>query len=285
MEKVEISVLVPVSLGSQTRRTQNWNWLERYWRANLPEAEFIIGQDEAAAEKLPFSKSVAVNNAVSKSRGEILAIVDADAYLPIQSVLRCAKEIKLAKRRGYKLWFVPYRRLYRLTEEASDKILASDPAHPLEIPSPPPDGSFSNITEHQGTPVSAIGHWYGAMAQIMSREAFDFVGGWDTRFKGWGGEDHAAMVATDTLYTPHKTLPGPIFHLWHPTFTPTPSDDRTGKKRLWANQPANHTNDALSGRYYYSRGNPKRMRSLVDEFKTGQTAPVSFHKAPPNLSE
>lgn len=263
-----ISILVPLHLTEDCGpRVDNWNWLKRYWKHHLPGAEIIIGRDnDAIQNKTPFSKSAAVNDAVRKSHGDILVIIDADVHIPAESILHCAREIRAAIKRDKRLWFMPYRKLFRLTREASRRILNTNPDSPTFPPSPLPDRDFSNKEYFKDTPVSEIGHWYGAMIQIVPREAFDEVGGWDIRFKGWGGEDHAAMVATDTLYSPHKTLPGRVLHFWHPVITLPSALDPFGKKRIWANQDVVNNNNALSGRYYWSRGFPHRMRRLVDEF-------------------
>ena len=213
-------------------------------------------------------------------------IVDADVYISVESILECAKEIRNAEKKGRKLWFIPYRQLYRLTTYASKKVLNSDPKSPFTFSSPPKEKYYTNKTEFQGTPVSRIGHWYGAMIQIMSRKAFYEVGGWDWRFSGWGGEDHAAMVAMDTLYGPHKTLPSQVLHLYHPMIISGNSDDAVNKRRLWTNQKEVGANDALSGRYYYSNGNPERMRKLVNEFKDKNLniQPQKNKSIPPNMS-
>lgn len=258
-----ITLIVPLHLDDlKGARADNWRWLKKHWKHHLPGAEIIIGEDrEAAYNSTPFSKSVAVNNAYRKANGDVIVIIDADVYIEPDSIVYCAKEIRSAIKRGKRLWFMPYRKLFRLTKEVSNRILRSDPKNPFK-PSLLPT-HYTNHESFKGTPVSRIGHWYGAMIQIMPREAFDEVGGWDTRFKGWGGEDHAAMVAMDTLYYPHKTLPSGILHLWHPVKIAT--DDPSGKRRLWANQET--SNNALSGRYFWSRGFPRRMRRLVDEFR------------------
>lgn len=260
-----ISLIVPLFLDDpEGQRAKNWHWLRRYWRVQLPGSEIIIGRDEEAeTNHTPFSKSVAVNQATRKALGDIFVIVDADVFVPRRAVLLCAKEIRHAERRGRRLWFIPYRRVFRLTREASAKILASSPWHPASAS----EEDVTNTGKFDGTPISSIGHWYGAMIQIISRRGFEIVGGWDPRFKGWGGEDHAAMVATDTLYGPHKTLPTAVVHLWHPVLTESVKDDPTGRKRLWANQQLAGVNNALSGRYYWSHGNAQRMRKLVDEFR------------------
>ena len=259
-----ISILVPLCLSDGGPRARNWAWLQEYWRENLPGAEIVVGEDADVKKGLAFSKSVAVNNAVSKALGDIFVVVDADGYISVESVLLCAKEIRTERKRGYRVWFVPYRKFFRLTEEATKRVLESDPKNPHKFSTPPSDDEILNKGFYKDSPEASIGHWYGALIQIMSREAFEEVGGWDSRFRGWGGEDHAAMRAMDTLYGPHKTLPSPVLHLWHPIQSSTIG---SAKNRVWNNQTSGSINDALSGRYYWSQGNIRRMRSLVDEFR------------------
>jgi hypothetical protein len=277
-----ISILVPAHL-TDNQRQENWKWLQEYWKTHLPGAEVIIGDDPDAAS-LPFSKSVAVNHAATLAHGDVFVIVDADVFISVETVVECAQEIRLAEKKGHSLWFMPYRKLYRLTQDVSARLLKSSPNCPLDIPVAESD--IMNVGVFEGKPLSQVGHWYGAMIQIVSREAFFTVGGWDRRFRGWGGEDHAAMVAMDTLYGPHKTTPGHILHIWHPVLTPDTANDPKGKKRIWANQDGKQTNDALSGRYYWSKGNPQRMRGLVNEFLSGKTAakPTQQKQTPPSVS-
>lgn len=268
-----ISILVPFHCESASQRAKNWRWLKKYWMAQLPGAEIIMGEDKESLchPSLPFSKSVAVNNAASKASGDIFVIVDADGYFSANSVLLCAGRIRRATEKGQRLWFVPYRQFYRLTKASSRCVLESSPKRPYHFPTPPKP---HNIQNDSG---SRYGHWWGAGIQIMSREAFEIVGGWDERFRGWGGEDHAAMQAMDTLYWRHKTLPGQHLHIWHPMLSADGVEqdgdkhDDTGwvswKYRVWKNQDESGANDKLSTRYYGANGKTKRMRKLVSEWK------------------
>jgi hypothetical protein len=263
-----ISLLIPLNVASQEeqkQRAKNWTWLQQYWESNLPGAEIVIGSDRQSNQRA-FSKSVAVNDAASKAHGDIFVIADADVYIPAESILLSAKEIRRFEKKGWKIWFLPYRQAFRLTKSASEKILNSDPKKPLDIS--PTESEITNISKlGEKTPPSKTAHWYGAMVQVVSRKAFYTVGGWDPRFVGWGGEDHAAMAATDTLYGPHKTLPSKTVHLWHPVLTPgSVEENPKAKKRLWINQDSAHNNNPLSIRYYGAHGKPHLMRQIVDEF-------------------
>jgi len=254
-----ISILIPFRCLDKTNpRVKNVEWLKKYWAAQLPGAEIVIGNDPNM-DRL-FSKSVAVNDAVAKAKGDVFVIVDADGYIDADSVVHCAEEIRHARKIGRKLWFVPYRQFFRLTEEASSRLLESDPADPYPFPSPLDAASTLGDTDPK------VGHWYGAMIQIMPREAFESVGGWDPRFRGWGGEDHAAMRAVDTLYGLHKTLPGQVLHIWHPQLGPQGAASVVHwKERMWENQSESGVNNNLSHRYYAAQGKPTIMRKLVDE--------------------
>ncbi len=254
-----ISVIIPFRCSDITsQRFKNFEWVRNYWKCQLPGAEVIQGHDHSL--DLPFSKSVAVNEGVSRSSGDVLVIVDADGYVASSAIVTCARRIRKARKRGQRLWFIPYRQFYRLTAAASQLVLDSDPCNPHVFPTPP------NLCDVQNTSGSQHGHWFGAMIQIWPREAFDEVGGWDERFRGWGGEDHAVMRACDTLYWPHKTLPGQVLHLWHPMIsTKGISSWVPWEGRMWENQTKSGVNDHLNGRYYGANGDRTRMRKLVDE--------------------
>lgn len=256
-----ISILVPLHLTQHhDQRYKNWKWLKQYWECNLPGAEIVIGEDKHCNEKIPFSKCEAVNDAASKATGDVFVIVDADIFYPIEGVLTAAKKIRHAREIGHRLWFVPYNNFLRLTKACSKLILNSWPCNPFNLGTPPPNIC---IKDSSG---SHYGHWYGAGIQIMPREAFYCVGGWDTRFRGWGGEDHSAMRACDTLYWPHKTLPYQVLHLWHPMNHSKGTEEFVSwKDRTWENQEKSGVNDNLTTRYNNAYGDVIKMRKLVNE--------------------
>ena len=260
-----ISIIIPFRCSDpDDQRVKNLEWLKRYWRSQLPGAEIVMGEDPDWNR--PFSKSIAVNNAAARAKGDIYVIVDADGYISAESVLHCAHEIREARKKGERLWFVPYRQFYRLTQDASKWLLRSDPAQPYKFQEPLPDIFMMGENDPH------IGHWYGAMIQICPREAFEIVGGWDERFRGWGGEDAAALRAMDTLYAPHKTLPGQVLHVWHPQLGPNGKSAQVHwKERMWEGQSDPGANEKLSNRYYGAYRNPEKMRKLVDEGRLGVT--------------
>lgn len=258
--KLKISLLVPYrrETGSPHREAL-WAWLKAYWKYELPEAEIVVGSDRKGRGK-PFSKSAAINDAFKRSRGDVVVILDADTYISGDVIRHCADRIRSARSIGIRTWFVPYRHIYRLTLEATSKVLGSSPCYPTRFPSPP---LANDIEDMSG---SAFGHKYGALIQILPREAFDTVGCMDTRFRGWGGEDVSFLRALDTLWAQHKNMPGDVLHLWHPKLHQgsVPSTGGSWKVRLWQGQNEPNANAWLSIKYNDATGRPSEMRPLVD---------------------
>ena len=238
-----ISLLVPFH-SDRAEREANWHWLHDYWRHRLPDAELIV-QDNL---EVPFCKTAAVNAAFKRSHGDVIVIVDADCFIDSQVIEQCAARIREARAAGRTAWFIPYRRFYRLTKDATGVLAASDPKGPF-----PPDQ-----LEYERQHDPATGHHYAALIQILPREAFKTVGGMDERFKGWGGEDVSFMYAVDTLYGKHRTVDAPVYHLWHPFLR-----GRWKFTRQWFGQNAPEQNDQLATRYCDARGVRGPMRELA----------------------
>ncbi len=246
-ERPKISLLIPFS-STDPLRKRNFKWLLEYWKCQLPEAEIIIGKSNSKI----FCKGEALNNAVRKSTGKVLVILDADAYLSGKVIDRCATRI--LEELDNHLWYVPYRRLYRLNKSVTRLITDSDPCntwmpiHPVE----------PKWIENAGHSIK-YGNRYGAMIMMFPREAYYTIGKFDERFKGWGGEDVALLRALDTLYGKHKTTDNDIFHLWHPFI------GANYQNRRWKGQDHGSVNANLANRYHHATRHPTEMRALVKE--------------------
>lgn len=246
----KISLLVPFTTDN-ARREINWRWLEKYWQAHLPNAEILMGDNDDR----PYNKTMAVNHAFTKAKGDIIVILDADCYIDAKIISECAERIRAARKAGRHLWFIPYRRFYRLTERATNVLLRTDPRRPMMFPDPPPRGIWDSPNP-QGVSAS---HWYGAMIQVMPREAFEAAGGMDERFVGWGGEDISFMHAVDAMYGRHKTTKNSVFHLWHPR---TQGSYKT--TALWEGQTTDSTiNYKITAEYWRARNQPDKMAKVI----------------------
>lgn len=246
----KISLLIPFSTQDPIRE-RSFKWLLKYWLHELPDAEIIIGRSKSRV----FCKNEALNDAARRSRGKVLVILDADAYLSGRIIHRCADRMLEEQKRGNNLWYVPYRRLYRLTKKATERILVSDPKNPFRYPSVISNEHYENTDKIQ------YGHRYGAMIMMFPREAYELIGQFDLRFSGWGGEDIALVRTFDTLFGKHKTVDEAVFHLWHPFF------GETHVERKWEGQDTGGANSRLNIEYYKAHKKPKEMRRLIDEGK------------------
>jgi len=257
-----ISLLVPYKSDSGVRQDV-WQWLREYWTNELPGAQICMGTDW----ETPFCKTAAVNRAGAQAGGDIMVILDADCYISGEVILGCADRIRQAGKENRKVWFIPYRNFYRLTEEASNQITSSDSKKPYRPASPPPETSIIRTESNSPT----TGHWWGALIQIMPREAFAAAGGMDERFAGWGGEDVSFMRAVDTLWAKHKTTPNDVLHLWHPTTTSAENP----YLRVWQGQDSAHVNDSLEGRYQAATGDRAKMSALTKDCRWGKPQDVA----------
>lgn len=188
----QVSLLVPFR-DDQEFRVQVWEWLKQYWKHHLDSFEIVMGHDR----HYPFSKTSAVNDAASRARGRIFIILDADTYLNARFVQQYVDDIDAALRAGKRKWFIPYNRLYRLSQPATEALIMTDPAHDFCIPSPPPPSILDNseLASHDQNSVH-YGHQYGALIQMLPRAAFFAVGGMDSRFRGWGCTDTKTEIFT-----------------------------------------------------------------------------------------
>jgi glycosyltransferase involved in cell wall biosynthesis len=246
-----ISILVPFR-ADDTERRRIWDWLQSYWEWHLPEAQLIVGEDHG----WPFSKTQAVNRAARHASGDIFVILDADCWIDPEVIVKAAHKIRVARANHKRRWYVPYRHLWRLTKEASHEILEENP---LWVPAP---GDWTEIDANEdieNCDESGVGHHFGALIQIMPREAFFEVRGMDPRCRGWGVDDIAMLMALDTLYTRHRTLDNDVFTFYH-----RPRGRR--HHRFWEGQEHEDPNGRLGERYSNASGDVGRMRALIDEW-------------------
>jgi len=250
---MRVSILVPFRpergpIGKQ--RIANWEWLEKRWTCHFPEAEIVVGTDDGGT---PFAKTVAVNDAYSRSSGDMLVITDADSWVNMPQVI---KGLHYAARTG--VLVVPWTTAHRLSKEDSQAIRKLDPA----APEPVSPAMISRADGYRPSPSTA------AMLVIVSREGFERVGGMDPRFRGWGAEDVAFGLACGTLLGRSHLMPGTGYALHH-------DRPRHNGLRVWQDDAGKH-NIKLGDRYWGAKGKPGAMLALCAEHPlAGAQYPVS----------
>lgn len=223
----DVSVVIPWRNDhGQRERILDWNL--RRWRLLLPDAE--IGTWGHVGD--PFNRSRARNEAVANSVGDILVVADADTAMPRRLNLVIA--IEWVRQTGQ--WCLPYDIYFNLSQEDTERVLASPPDAELGVP----DAWEFRLTDA----VSGV--------IVLPRSSFDLVGGYDESFEGWGFEDRAFVLALETLCGPGKRLPNHLLHLWHPV----------GPTDAFGN-PAIHENQKRWLQYVKAAGNQRSMSELV----------------------
>ena len=151
------------------------------------------------AEGRPFNKARACNAGFTRARATILALVDADTFVP-----KAALHASIDAVRGELDVVRPYGRLIELDEDSTRGIAEGAP-----LPDAPP-AARNDAREGERIPLC------GGIA-VLKSSAYESVGGMDETFEGWGGEDDALSVALIRAGLQCGILEqGAAFHLAHP---------------------------------------------------------------------
>lgn len=190
----KISILFPFRGDGGWRDRIFEKVLDRY-HALLPDAEICIGSSDAD----PFSRSGARNDAFRQSTGDILLINDADTFCTWGSL---ATALTLVDD-GEESFVLPYDVYYNVNEWLTEHWL-SVPYSVADLEHNLSEGGYDHrlLTAESGV-------------LVVSREAWDSVGGYDENFIGYGWEDNAFVTALTRANGQGLKIPGSAFHLYH----------------------------------------------------------------------
>lgn len=226
-------------------RTRLWDFVRSYLELTWPEAELICRSDDGED---PFHKTLALNRAAAEATGDVFVLYDADTIVDTD-VLRATVD---AVRASVAQWGHPYNQKTKLNEAATEHVLAAGPGWkgPLNLRV---FGKMEGSTTFNAAP-----------PLVVSRDAWDLVGGLDERFRGWGQEDQAFAQALAVLCGRPFRKPGQALHLSHARIGVSgndlwPGQDVEGKRR----------NIELQEQYRQARS-PDAMRKLLEERDDGR---------------
>lgn len=225
-----LSILVPLRLDGGYR-DRAWEWNRRRLEDLHPDAEIVVGQHQSGL----WNKGTAVWDAMTRSSGDLLLILDADCALSADSIARAVGKV----REGAP-WVVPHTNVYRYRQGRTDEILARDPA--LDLKEDP--------TEPAGLIRMPYVGYAGGGAFVVRRSDYEAAGGIPRCFQGWGCEDEAMGYVLDTLVGPHVRLEDNLIHLWH-------------GKGLRARAQEHGKNRRLLASFMVAVGNPDAMWRVV----------------------
>lgn len=222
---MRVAVVVPFRSGCP--------WRERAWRYVRGRLEQHSDWQiiEASASQGPWCKAAAVNPVVEQVDAEIVIQADADCFTDgLQEAIEAVE--------AGAPWAIPHEMVSRLTEEATERVLAGADWRDRPLVQRP----YRGIA--------------GGGFVVASREVLQAVP-LDRRFIGWGQDDEAHALALQTLVGEPWRGTAPLVHLWHP-----PQERMTrnrGSQESWA----------LRRRYARAKNDPAAMAALIEESRVG----------------
>lgn len=182
-------VLVP-RRADGGRRDELWAWVKARYALEHPELEVFEGHHDEG----PFNRSRAVNRAAELAGDfDVAVIADSDSFVAVDQ-LRAGLEVVV--RTGQMV--LAYDQFAYLSRAMSDAIMAGF------------DGDWWSGVEWclPGSCSSMV---------LVTRALWDECEGFDEGFVGWGGEDIAFSHKAQTFGGGLQRIPGPVWHLHHPT--------------------------------------------------------------------
>lgn len=189
----KISILFPFR-GDGGWRDRVFATLQAYYGSLLPEAEICIGTSDGE----PFSRSGARNDAFRQSTGDLLVINDADTFCwtpGLTEALRLVDE-------GEEKFALPYDVYFNVNELWTDAWLRFNGKVDVLGELPREGYEHRLLTAESGV-------------LVLSREAWETVGGYDENFVGYGWEDNAFITALTRANGRGLKLHGTAYHLYH----------------------------------------------------------------------
>lgn len=200
---MKIVTLVPYRESPEFVRT--WDVVRPY----CAEWGWPIWTGDAPGE---FCRSAAINAAAAQGPWDVAVIIDADTIQeaePMMVAVNTATFLSAA--------IVPWQTRYKLSPLASERV-ATEGVGFVTTADLDPDDGFAHPDSLKGySPVRT------GSTIVVHRAAWDAVGGFDEGYRGWGYEDQAFRLSVQRAAS-LRSIPGTIWHLWHPH---QPRDERT----------------------------------------------------------
>lgn len=215
---VSVAVVAPFA-GHCPHRRAAWE----FCRAKLT---YPVTVAEGPAE--PWCKGALGGPAIEASTADVIAVCDADVFLP-EGLGEAVAAVE-----GGAPWSIAHKSVRRLSREGTAAVLAGEPWEGQPLDQPPYRGME------------------GGGAFVARREVL-LDCPMDPRFVGWGGDDECLALALRCLYGPPWRGKAPLVHCWHP--------HPQRASRRWGS--AEHR--ALYRRYQRAKDDPAAMRRLLEE--------------------
>lgn len=242
---MSVSLIVPLSDPLDAVRAEHWRWLRWRWERVLPASWEVV---EGRSTSDPWCKANAVLRAAEQAVHRTWIIIDADVALHPQVLIDAASIVDA----GQAAWVHPHRKVYRLAQAPTARLVELDPASDHETLGLP-----TTLSALEKPPMNGAA---GGGCVVVSADAYRQAGGFDPRFTGWSKEDiNLGRALTVLVGPPHKLRAG-LWHLWHP-----PQVRLVGRHQKPRPRRIDVEGEALNQRYVAACRDRDAMAALVAE--------------------
>lgn len=227
---MRVVILVP-RRDDKGWRDRLWKHCKAIWETQFPEWLIFEGHHDVAEG--PFNRSLAINRAAALAgEWDVALVIDSDTISEPEAV---RKAVQYAWETGD--LSIAHNARLMLSRKATDSILTG--VNPQTL------NNRRNVRKTYYDSISC--------AVAVRRNEWDIVGGFDTRFEGWGFEDTAFRIAVETLTNrPIHIEKANCFHLWH---EPSPEASQYA--------PTFAKNTALKLLYTRAHFQPERLKAIL----------------------
>lgn len=199
----DTTVVIPWRDTGCVHRKRHLEFLIPYYETFAP----VLISDSPHHE---FNRSGARNAGVNMATSAVVAVVDADNYIPLD---RLAQSVSLAMAEDRVVR--PFDEVHYLTDAATNRFYEG-----------PQTFSLRPSDYEERTPQEIKLDKCGG-AYVVKRTSWMSVGGMDERFTGWGLEDTEFNQRSSALLGRQLIVPGPNYNLYHPSRrVPNPANTR-----------------------------------------------------------
>jgi hypothetical protein len=229
---MKVGVIIPFRLrdGGDPLRRENLDRVLNHWFSQDYQVDVV---SDGRGGDQQFNRSAAYNDGVARTDADVLIFAESDLLVSHEQVDRA-----VAMAVAGPGMVIPFSWFMALSEQDSQAVRAFE-SEPVDCPASPVKGHRDSI---------------GAI-NVMSRDTYDLVGGYDEHLEGAWYDDDAMKIAFDVAAGPTRWVEGSAYHLYH-------LSGGRGEHLTHADRAAT-TRNRLRLQQYRRAKTPEQIRSLT----------------------
>lgn len=185
----KLGIVIP--WREQPSRVYAFNAIINHYKKHFVDVPIYYGDFPSERWNISGSRNIACENAFADGC-DVVAVMDADFFMEPATIREgVRKAVKLGR------MVIPFQNLYFLDQAFSRKLVEGELG-------------LNNLGMYLPVYRSQV-----AGSNIITKEVFETLNGWDERFLGWGYEDVAFKMAHETLIGPISKINNYAASLFH----------------------------------------------------------------------